>query len=100
MADGGYLVPPLAGEKGSEIWIETWKRVNRFLPDLFTEIFPEVHPPSATATVVQNGEQLSMPPTESRKETRDEPPAPIEPPKIDRREHSSPDVPLEQALTQ
>ncbi len=99
MADGGYLVPPLAGEKGSEIWIETWKRVDRFLPDLFAEIFPKMHHPSATATVVQNVEELSMPPTESRKETGDEPPTAIEPPKIDRREHSSPDVSQEQALT-
>jgi len=49
--------------------------------------------------VVQNVEELSMPPTESRKETGDEPPTPIEPPKIDRREHSSPDVSQEQALT-
>lgn len=93
MADGGYLVPPLAGEKGSEIWIETWKRVDRFLPELFAEIFPKMHPPSATETMVQNVEELYMPPTESRKETGDEPPTPIEPPKIDRREHSSSDVP-------
>lgn len=47
MADGGYLVPPTENEKPSEIWEETWKRVDRFLPDLFREIFPEVNAPPA-----------------------------------------------------
>ncbi len=47
MADGGYLVPPAENEKPSEIWEETWKRVDRFLPDLFGEIFPEVQVPAA-----------------------------------------------------
>jgi len=46
MADGGYLVPPADNEKPSEIWEETWKRVDRFLPDLFQEIFPEVKTPA------------------------------------------------------
>ena len=42
MADGGYLTPPADHEKPSEIWEETWKRVDRFLPSLFQEVFPEV----------------------------------------------------------
>jgi len=47
MADGGYLVPPAENEKPSEIWEETWKCVDRFLPDLFREIFPEIKAPPA-----------------------------------------------------
>ena len=41
MVDGGYLEPPSKGEKPSRIWQETWKRVDRSLPSLFRDIFPE-----------------------------------------------------------
>lgn len=41
MADGGFLKPPAEGEKSSRIWKETWNRVDRFLPDMFRDIFPE-----------------------------------------------------------
>ena len=48
MANGGFLVPPTEKSKGSEMWEETWKRVDRFLPDLYAEIFPEaVQPPKS-----------------------------------------------------
>lgn len=41
MADGGYLVPPSQDPSKEEMWLETRKRLGRFLPDLFAEIFPE-----------------------------------------------------------
>lgn len=61
MADGGYLMPPGSGEEGEGdngkqegdsrrgdedegregMWEETRKRVDRFLPGLFAEVFPE-----------------------------------------------------------
>ncbi|KAJ5719445.1 hypothetical protein N7493_007900 [Penicillium malachiteum] len=41
MADGGYLVPPSQDSSKEEIWVETSKRLGRFLPNLFTEIFPD-----------------------------------------------------------
>lgn len=41
MADGGYLVPPSQDPSKEEIWVETRKRLGRFLPDLFAEIFPD-----------------------------------------------------------
>ncbi|KAL8938087.1 MAG: hypothetical protein Q9216_004085 [Gyalolechia sp. 2 TL-2023] len=45
MKSDGYLVPPSPGdEAGSPIWGETWKRVDRFLPGMRKEIFPD--PPS------------------------------------------------------
>lgn len=41
MADGGYLVPPSQDPSKEEMWVETRKRLSRFLPDLFLEIFPD-----------------------------------------------------------
>lgn len=41
MADGGYLVPPSQDPNKEEIWVETRTRLGRFLPDLFSEIFPD-----------------------------------------------------------
>lgn len=41
MADGGFLKPPAEGEKPSLIWEMTWKRVDRILPNLYMDIFPE-----------------------------------------------------------
>lgn len=41
MADVGYLVPPSQDPTKQEMWTETRKRLGRFLPDLFVEIFPD-----------------------------------------------------------
>lgn len=41
MADGGYLVSPSQDPRKEEMWLETRKRLGRFLPDLFAEIFPD-----------------------------------------------------------
>jgi brefeldin A-resistance guanine nucleotide exchange factor 1 len=53
MADGGYLVPPSKDPSKEPIWTETKKRLERFLPDLFKEIFPEDlnDKPAAVSTV-------------------------------------------------
>jgi len=40
MADGGYLSPPSEDSSNETLWIETQKRLDRFLPNLFTDIFP------------------------------------------------------------
>ncbi|KAF2994489.1 GDP/GTP exchange factor for ARF [Curvularia kusanoi] len=43
LSNGGYLVPP-SDEQPPEkemLWNETWKRINRFQPELFKELFPE-----------------------------------------------------------
>ena len=42
MADGGFIKPPVNGQPRTELWDETCKRVDRFLPNLIGEIFPEV----------------------------------------------------------
>ncbi|PKY03615.1 guanine nucleotide exchange factor [Aspergillus campestris IBT 28561] len=41
MADGGYLVPPSQDPSKEQMWTETKKRLERFLPDLFQEIFAQ-----------------------------------------------------------
>lgn len=40
MVDGGFLIPPKPEEKPSELWIETCRRVDRFLPGLIADLFP------------------------------------------------------------
>ena len=50
MADGGYLVLPSHDEKPSEIWEKTRERVDRFLPKLFRDVFPESDVPEAKAS--------------------------------------------------
>ena len=34
MSSNGYLVPPSQNPEREELWNETWKRIDRFLPDL------------------------------------------------------------------
>ncbi|KAI1203886.1 Sec7-domain-containing protein [Nemania serpens] len=34
MASSGYLVPPSKDPSQEKLWVETWKRIDRFLPDL------------------------------------------------------------------
>jgi brefeldin A-resistance guanine nucleotide exchange factor 1 len=41
MSNGGYLAPPDEKPEQEELWNETWKRVNRFLPNFFAELFPD-----------------------------------------------------------
>ena|ERR1700761_170221 len=41
MSSGGYLVPPNEKPEQEKLWNETWNRLDRFLPSLFAELFPE-----------------------------------------------------------
>lgn len=38
MSSSGYLVPPSKDPSQENLWTETWKRIDRFLPDLRTEL--------------------------------------------------------------
>jgi brefeldin A-resistance guanine nucleotide exchange factor 1 len=40
MSSGGFLVRPESDGGNKELWDQTWKRLERFLPDLKTELFP------------------------------------------------------------
>jgi brefeldin A-resistance guanine nucleotide exchange factor 1 len=46
MSSSGYLVPPSKNPKQEKLWTETWKRIDRFLPDLKQELSLE-EPPKA-----------------------------------------------------
>ncbi|KAJ3492628.1 hypothetical protein NLG97_g5261 [Lecanicillium saksenae] len=47
MESNGVLLPPTEDPSKKEIWDETWKRVDRFLPDLRAEIAPAPEEPEA-----------------------------------------------------
>lgn len=38
MSSSGFLVPPSADPSQEKLWVETWKRLDRFLPDLRKEL--------------------------------------------------------------
>jgi brefeldin A-resistance guanine nucleotide exchange factor 1 len=38
MSSSGYLVSPSQDPSQEELWVETWKRLDRFLPDLRKEL--------------------------------------------------------------
>ncbi|CBX93961.1 similar to guanine nucleotide exchange factor (Gea2) [Plenodomus lingam JN3] len=40
LSSGGYLAPPDENPQREELWNETWKRINRFQPNLLQELFP------------------------------------------------------------
>lgn len=41
LSSGGYLTPPDENPDREQLWHETWKRINRFQPNLFAELFPD-----------------------------------------------------------
>ena len=59
MADGGYLVPPSENADNVQLWDETRRRLERFLPDLFSEVFPKQ---SKIAPPAPRMEQAGEPP--------------------------------------
>ncbi len=38
MSSSGYLIPPSGDADQDKLWVETWKRLDRFLPDLRKEL--------------------------------------------------------------
>lgn len=38
MASSGYLVSPTRDPSNEKLWNETWKRIDRFLPDLRSDL--------------------------------------------------------------
>lgn len=57
MADSGHLTPPPSNNVSKEkIWTETKKRLDRFLPSLFAELFPvpEAQDDASTVADIDN----------------------------------------------
>ncbi|KAK4146703.1 uncharacterized protein C8A04DRAFT_34608 [Dichotomopilus funicola] len=50
MSSNGYLVPPSKNPSRKELWDETWKRIDRFLPSLRADLALEEDEPVAEAT--------------------------------------------------
>jgi brefeldin A-resistance guanine nucleotide exchange factor 1 len=44
MSSNGYLVPPSKDPSREELWNETWKRIDRFLPNLRADLALEEEP--------------------------------------------------------
>lgn len=66
MASSGYLVAPSIDKSKEELWVETWKRIDRFLPDLKSELAldgtndsrDESPPPEEEAAAAAEGEEM------------------------------------------
>ncbi|KAI1131294.1 Sec7-domain-containing protein [Nemania abortiva] len=50
MSSSGYLVPPLKDPSQEKLWVETWKRIDRFLPDLRKDLSLEEEDEEAIAS--------------------------------------------------
>lgn len=44
LSSNGYLVPPSQDPSKEELWNETWKRIDRFLPNLRADLALEEEP--------------------------------------------------------
>lgn len=79
MADSGYLTPPPFSDSNKEkIWSETKKRLDRFLPNLFDELFPVPDPPEDALPTASNKpeEEVSEKPASHGNESSEK--APLE----------------------
>lgn len=70
MASSGYLVSPRKDSSKEELWVETWKRVDRFLPDLRSDLaLEEPQEESQADEVKKSSEQaVDSTPTEAAEE--------------------------------
>lgn len=55
MSSSGYLVPPKQDPSQEKLWVETWKRIDRFLPDLKAEL--DLEGSKEKAAVVEQQQQ-------------------------------------------
>lgn len=70
MSSSGYLVPPAQDPSQEKLWVETWKRIDRFLPDLRKDLDlegvkeerPLISPLSPTSGEGKKGEGKTVEP--------------------------------------
>lgn len=69
MSSNGYLVPPSKNPERKELWDETWKRIDRFLPELRKDLaLDEPEPEPATEPVAEAEPGNSLAPVEAATE--------------------------------
>jgi brefeldin A-resistance guanine nucleotide exchange factor 1 len=81
MSSQGILVPPSGDEEPERavLWNETWRRLDRFLPHLFAEIFPdEVKKPRTTtgataAAAAKNSHESATAPAPAQSQPQPQP---------------------------
>lgn len=68
MSNGGYLAPPEENPERRALWEETWKRLDRFLPHFFGELFPEEakKPPAAKEATAEKAKESAKAETEKK----------------------------------
>lgn len=64
MSSNGYLVPPSKDPSKEKLWSESWKRIDRFLPDLRKELDLEEKAPEPQEAAI---EQPAAPPPADEK---------------------------------
>lgn len=62
MSSSGYLVPPSKDQSQEKLWVETWKRIDRFLPDLRNELALEEPRSEETQEAAVEGEAATAAP--------------------------------------
>lgn len=82
MADSGHLTPPPTSDPNKQkIWTETKKRLDRFLPNLFSELFPvseaqKEAPPTSAQDNGDNTEKSAVPDESNEKQQEQSSPSP------------------------
>lgn len=85
MADGGFIKPPSNGSPLTELWDETCKRLDRFLPDLIAEIFPQVNDPPPETEAPEIKDKLPAEPAAAQQQaSKPLPPPAVAQPKEER----------------
>ncbi|KAI2640805.1 hypothetical protein GGS26DRAFT_539852 [Hypomontagnella submonticulosa] len=79
MASSGYLVPPSKDPSQENLWVETWKRIDRFLPELRKELAleepepePEPEPEAQPREEKQEEVQAEQPTSEKQADEKEE----------------------------
>ncbi|KAH9883841.1 Sec7-domain-containing protein [Xylariomycetidae sp. FL2044] len=68
MSSSGYLVPPSKDPSQEKLWVETWKRIDRFLPDLRNELALEDPETGETAEAAPTSDESAKPTAEEKGE--------------------------------
>lgn len=72
MSSSGYLVPPSKDPSQEKLWVETWKRIDRFLPDLRAELALEEPEAAQEEEQQPQAEQPAEQPVEEKSNSQEE----------------------------